>query len=81
MSELEKIAITGLHTLNEVTAKLLKGMDVDECQRQYRGKFIVPGVTVSQHVRELDNGGCLIHRGNTIRLRSKCDPRRIFRAA
>jgi hypothetical protein len=45
--------------LREVTQKLLEGVDKAEFMRQYRGKYVSPGITVRRHVEELRMSGNL----------------------
>lgn len=63
-----------LFTLREVTHKLAEGVNKTEFERQFRGKFVSPGVSVLRHVEELRISGSLDETNTTMKLRPKHAP-------
>jgi hypothetical protein len=69
MQSIEELVTRALATLREVTAKLSHGVNKDEFEQEYRGKFISPGVSVRRHLEELRISGNLEESGSTIKLK------------
>jgi hypothetical protein len=74
-------AQAALDTLNRVTSELISGVDEDELIQRYSGRYVVPGVTIRQHLKELQLGGCLRREGNKLFLDSRCNPVKLLSAA
>lgn len=74
MLTIKEIVQCSLGTLNSVTNDLIKGVTESDLISRYRGKNVVPGVTIRQHLMELKNGGCLRHEGDKIFLKDECNP-------
>jgi hypothetical protein len=73
-AEIDEIIDRCLGLLNGVTAALMAGVNGDDLIRLYDGKFISPGVTIRQHLAELEKWGCLRHEGNKVRFKDECNP-------
>ena len=73
-SSIKKIIEDSLRPLNNVTAELIKGVEENELIRRYHGQFVVPGVYIRQHLRELHSGGCLYRKDGKIFLKDSCNP-------
>lgn len=70
-----------LATLIRVNANLIRGVDKNDLIRRYNGKFIAPGVSIRQHLAELEKYGCLRHEGNKVFLKDECNPVKMLEIA
>ena len=72
MSDTNEAALTrALSVLREVTQKLTNGVDKASFDQEYRGRYVSPGVTVQQYVRQLRLGGDLTETESTIKLKQR----------
>lgn len=70
MTDKDKAALTrALSVLREVTQKLTEGIDKAKFEREYRGKYVSPGVTVQQYVRQLRLSGSLDETESSMKLK------------
>jgi hypothetical protein len=71
MTDTNREALTrAVSVLREVTQKLIQGMNKTAFEQEYRGKYVSPGVTVQQYVRQLRLAGDLSETDTTIKLKS-----------
>ena len=71
MTNTDKAALTrALSVLREVTRKLAQGVDKATFDREYRGKYVSPGVTVQQYVRQLRLSSSLDETSTTMKLKN-----------
>lgn len=75
---LSKILKKVLHTLNHVTADLINGISEEELVCRYEGQFVVPGVGIRQHLRELKAGNCLYRKEGKLFLKDSCNPLKLL---
>jgi len=71
MKNVEKALSTALATLREVTQKLAQGVDKAEFERQFRGKYVSPGISVRRHVEDLRITGSLEETATKMKLRQR----------
>ena len=70
----QKALERALSVLREVTHKLADGVEKATFEQEYRGKYVSPGITVQQFVRELRLSGSLDETGSTIKLKRERSP-------
>lgn len=71
MTDTNKAALDrAVSVLREVTQKLAQGVDKALFEQQYRGKYVSPGVTVQQYVRQLRLAGDLSETDTSIKLKA-----------
>jgi hypothetical protein len=70
----EQALARALTVLRQVTQRLAQGIKKETFEREFRGKYVSPGVTVQQYVRELRLSGSLEETGSTIKLKPVNDP-------
>ncbi len=74
MTNIDEALSKALATLREVMQKLARGVDKAEFEREYRGKFVSPGVSVRRHIEELRISGDLEETNATMKLRQRNMP-------
>ena len=77
-SALKELIKDALHVLNHVTAELINGVDENDLIARYQGQFVVPGVGIRQHLRELWAGNCLYRKEGKIFLKDSCNPLKLL---
>ena len=58
-------------TLNEVMRILARGVNKSVFEQKYRGRYVSPGVTVQQYVRELRLSGSLEENDDRMQLKRR----------
>ena len=63
-----------LRVLSYVTVQLIDGVEEEALIHRFQGQFVVPGVGIRQHLKELWAGNCLYRKEGKIFLKDQCNP-------
>ena len=72
--EFEQAMARALSTLRQVKERLAHGVDKAEFERDFRGRFVSPGVSVPSFIRQLRMSGSLEETDSWMKLRESVVP-------